>query len=129
MHSWGTLLSLALAYGSTLLLIRWVVLTRKRQPVASVAWILAIILLPIVGGVLFLFFGINQVQRRKEQMLRVQLTADQRLPDLHFDTEAAVGRMNDTQLQLMRLATESCGTRPTADNQIELLTDTNVAMR
>ena len=41
-------------YGLTLVLIRWVILTRRRQPASTVAWIVAIVLVPYVGGLLFL---------------------------------------------------------------------------
>ena len=129
MDSWGAYLTLGVAYLGTLLLIRWVVLTRKRQPIATVAWILAIILLPIAGAVLFLFFGVNQVERRKERMQEAQRSASERLPDLDIDADPTHQQLSDTQQRLLRLASASCGTQLTADNRIELLIDTNIAMR
>ena len=62
-----TLASLVVGYLVTLVLVRWVVLNKKEHPVSTVAWILAIVLLPYFGGVLYLFFGINRVERRKRQ--------------------------------------------------------------
>lgn len=59
-----------LGYGLTLLLLPAVLLFKKRQPVSSVAWMLAIVFLPILGAVLFLVFGINRVERRKASKQR-----------------------------------------------------------
>ena len=50
-----------LGYLLSLVLIRWVLIAKNRQPVSSVAWIMAIITLPYLGGLLFLLFGINRV--------------------------------------------------------------------
>jgi cardiolipin synthase len=52
---------LLVGYLVTLVLIRWVVLTRKRQPASTIAWILTIIVLPYLGGMLYLFFGIARL--------------------------------------------------------------------
>ena len=48
----GWLLSI-LGYGLTLLLLPVVLLVKKRQPVSSVAWMLAIVFIPIGGAVLW----------------------------------------------------------------------------
>lgn len=128
MHNWGAYVSLGVGYLTTLLFIRWVLLTRKRQPVASVAWILAIILLPILGGVLFLFFGINQVERRKQLKAAAARETQEHFRE-QFQGEDAPTPLNDLQTRLMRLASAGSGTRPTTGNEIELLIDTNVAIR
>ncbi|MFV0442647.1 MAG: cardiolipin synthase [Planctomycetaceae bacterium] len=130
MDSWGAYLSLAIGYLGTLLLIRWVVLTHKRQPVATVAWILSIILLPILGGVLFLFFGINRVARRKRRMEAASRTAADSIPNVYdYDYDPATAAFNDTQRRMMRLAMDVNPTRPTPHNDVELLIDTNIATR
>ncbi|MCH7688447.1 MAG: PLDc N-terminal domain-containing protein, partial [Planctomycetes bacterium] len=59
---WST--ATVLGYLLTLLLIRWALATKKRHPASNIAWILTIIMLPFLGGLLFVFFGINRVQRR-----------------------------------------------------------------
>ena len=51
-------------YLLTLLLVPFVILQRRRQSVATVAWIMAIVVLPYAGSILFLLFGINRVERR-----------------------------------------------------------------
>ncbi len=129
MDAWVTYLSLAAGYVVTLLLIRWVLLTRKRQPVASTAWILAIILLPIIGGVLFLFFGVNRVERRKKGKAEATRTTADNIADLHLPECEVTRQFTEAQTRLARLAAATSGTNPTPDNQIELLIDTNVAVR
>src|SRR5580658_425154 len=57
-------------YLLSLSLIRWVLLLKQREPTSSVAWILLIIALPILGGLLFLVFGINRVERKAIGMKR-----------------------------------------------------------
>lgn len=51
-------------YLLTLFLIRSVLLTKKEQPSSTVAWIMVIVLIPLLGGLLFVIFGINRVDRR-----------------------------------------------------------------
>jgi cardiolipin synthase len=129
MQDWHAYLSLAIGYVFTLGLIRWVLLTKQRQPSATVAWILSIVLLPLVGGVLFLFFGINRVERRKahKQAARRQVAAHG--PSLHAHARGVEDRLNGEQRSLMTLARQACGTVPTAGNHVELLIDTNIAYR
>lgn len=57
----------------TWLLIAWLlwavvavigILAQRRPPVSTLAWILALLLLPYIGGVIYLFFGPRRLQRR-----------------------------------------------------------------
>lgn len=114
-----------LGYGLTLLLLPVVVLLKKRQPGSTVAWMLAIVFIPIGGALLFLLFGINRVERRKASKARSaeQLSEQQpvwsepkRLP--RDDDRPEIHR-------LMRLAQRLTGDWPTEGNRVELLTDTN----
>ena len=59
-----------IAYVLSLYLIRWVLLLKSREPTSSIAWILLIIALPVLGGLLFLVFGINRVERKAVGMKR-----------------------------------------------------------
>ena len=63
----GWCLSL-LGYALTWSLLPIVLLRKKRNPAASIAWMLAILVLPIAGAVLFLLFGVNRVERRKRSI-------------------------------------------------------------
>ncbi len=129
MTDWRTTISLVLGYLVTLLLIRWVVLARRRQPAATVAWILAIVLLPYVGGLLYLFFGINHVERRAAKIAAASREIQQQLPELGQYEYHCDHILKDQQLRLMKVASDGSDTVPTAGNQIELLADTNVTLR
>ena len=121
MTIWGIIS--ALGYLLTLVLIRWVLLMKKRQPASTIAWILAIVALPFLGGVLFLFFGINRVDRRvasKQQDGRTIVK-----PRLEQDQATSGDALNDQQRRLMRLAGRISESVPTFGNKIELLIDTN----
>lgn len=120
----GWLLSI-LGYGLTLLLLPVVLLIKKRQPAASVAWLLAIMFIPIGGAVLFLLFGANRVERRKASKLRsTERLAEQRPPSAVPLRVPRDSDRRETQ-RLMRLAQRLTDAWPTEGNDIELLTDTN----
>ena len=51
-------------YLVTLLLMPIVLLQPRRNSSATLAWMMAILMLPFLGAVLFLVFGINRVERR-----------------------------------------------------------------
>ena len=48
----------AVALGSTIVIVV-VILSENRNPVKSLAWVTVLLLLPVVGLVLYLFFGRN----------------------------------------------------------------------
>lgn len=129
MEAWHAYLSLAVGYLFTLSLIRWVILTKQRQPTSTVAWILAIVLLPLLGGVLFLFFGINRVERRKAHKAAASRRIAGSRPSVHEHTRGIEARLNEEQRFLMTLANRSCDTVATQGNHVELLIDTNIAYR
>ncbi len=128
MDPWTTTFLLS-GYLVTLLLIRWIVLTKKRQPASSIAWILTVVLLPYVGGVLYLFFGVNRVERRKEGKAAASRNLANQLPKLEQYELESLPEFNDQQHRLIRLTHEGCGTLPTTGNRVELLVDTNLTLR
>jgi len=121
---WGLVLTV-LGYLATLLLIRWVLLTPKRHSVSSVAWILVILTVPILGGVLFLLFGVNRVERRAEGKRRATNTIHGLLPELHPYTHAVSSNDRPQQQHIMKLANRLGRLRPLLGNRIEVLNDTN----
>ena len=58
----------------------------KRDPRSAALWVLLAWLLPILGAILYVFFGVNRVQRRAARMrrdlvrLRTTSGSDERLP-------------------------------------------------
>lgn len=53
----------AVALGSTIVIVV-VILSENRNPVKSLAWVTVLLLLPVVGLVLYLFFGRNIKDRK-----------------------------------------------------------------
>ena len=122
-------LLLGAGYFVTLLLIRWVVLNKQRQPSSTVAWILTIMLLPYFGGLLFLFFGINRVDRRQAKKLLATRSIAEQLAQLsEYQVEHST-KFSELQDRLMRLATRACGSVPTSGNHVDVLVDTNAILR
>ncbi len=112
-------------YGLTLLLLPVVLLVKKRQPVSSVAWMLSIVFIPIGGAVLFLVFGINRVERRKESKQRsAEQLSVRHLQRSEHDRPPRDDDRTEVR-RLMKLTQRLTNTWPTIGNDIELLTDTN----
>lgn len=125
-----TLASLIAAYLVTLVLVRWVVLNKKEQPVSTVAWILAIVLLPYFGGILYLFFGINRVERRKRhrrKTMKERLSRD--LPRIGQYEVPVPAEFSESQRQLEKLLRNCECPGLTNGNTIEILDDTNIITR
>lgn len=124
MTFFGWLLS-SLGYAVTWSLLPVVLLRKRRHPAATIAWMLTIVLLPIAGGVLFLLFGVNRVERRKARRLqsasslaglRGASPGGERLPAA--DDLPGIRALLQTSHRL----TEQW---PSRGNHVELLTDTN----
>ena len=128
MSFYARIFLLIAGYAVTLLLIRWVILSRKREPVAAVAWILAIIFIPILGGVLFLLFGINSIRRRRESKIAAARDLAPKLPDLgqHQLRDLELTRQ---QTRLASLVNKECRGVLTGSNAIEIIADTTQTLR
>ena len=120
---WGTVT--VLGYLLTLVLIPWVLLLKKRQPVSTIAWIVSIVMLPGVGGLLFLFFGINRVERRAFRKQLASRVVSRHVPELSQHQILSAEVKDAQQQRLIRLASSISGTVPTMGNRIEVLADTN----
>jgi cardiolipin synthase len=97
------------------------VLARRREPSVTIAWLLALILLPPFGAVLYWFFGRDKVLRsaRPRQRLARERQAEQRPPDL-----SCVG---PSLIPLARTAWELARAPVTLGNQVEVLLDAHTA--
>ncbi len=124
MPTTARILLLIAGYTVTLFLIRWVILSRKREPVAAIAWILAIIFIPIGGGVLFLIFGTNSIRRRREGKLAAARNLAPKLPDIeqHQLRDLELSRQ---QTRLASLISKEIGGVLTGCNSVEIIADTH----
>lgn len=114
-----------LGYFATFYLIRWVLLLKKRQPISTVAWILVIIFIPFLGSILFLFFGINRVERRAARKQEATQEIQDELPEIGEEYLVDDKKFRREQVQLIRVAREVSETEPIRGNHVEILTDTN----
>ena len=123
MSNYARILLAIAGYAVTLSLIRWVILSRKREPVAAIAWIMAIIFIPILGGVSFLLFGINSINRRREGKIAAARDLARKLPDIEQhqlrDLELA-----QQQTRLASLIRNESGGVLTGSNAVEIIADT-----
>ena len=112
-----------LGYLLTLWLLPVVLLTRKRESVATVAWVMALVTMPYLGAFLFLVFGINRVGRRVESRLAAIRNVSRSVPQLAGHHHLSESRLNETQRELWQLAERVAGTRATVGNRVQLLTN------
>ena len=110
-------------YVLTLTLLPVVLLTKKKQPVSTVAWLMAIITMPYVGAFFFLVFGINRVDRRLRLKQAATKTVSRTLPQLSQHHHLHHHQLDETQQDLKRLAERISGTRATVGNRVQLLID------
>ena len=115
-----------LGYVLTLTLLPQVLLTKKRQPVSTVAWLMAIVAMPYLGAILFIVFGINRVERRVVGRRVAASDFSRLLPEL-VGHQVARDALNRTQQDLLRVAERVGTTRATVDNRIHLFTDARQA--
>lgn len=111
-----------LGYILTLTLLPVVLLTKKRQPVSTVAWIMAILTMPYFGAFLFIVFGINRVHRRVIVRQIVSRAIARQIPEL-AGHQVVDDQLNPTQRVLLRVAERVGPTRMTLDNRIQVLID------
>lgn len=122
---WYAITATIAGYLVTLILIRSVLLTKKAQSSSTVAWILVILLIPLLGGVLFIIFGINRVDRRrrvkdaKDRSIRRQLPGISQYQILPSEVESEIAR------NVFRLANRVDRHLLTTGNDIRVITDTN----
>lgn len=92
----------------------------NRQPAKTMAWVLVIIFVPVVGLVFYLFFGINH---RRERLVS-QRSLDQltKRSMLGFVEQQNL-RVPERHKQLIDLFSNQSFSLPFKDNQIDIMTD------
>lgn len=111
------------------LLIPWILLT-KREPTAAIAWILAIVMMPIFGSLLYWIFGYNYVYRRQQRKRRHR----ERFVKKHRSSTGrgsvvAAELAPKTYADLGRLATVTGAFPVESGNAVALYHDTTEAMQ
>lgn len=96
-----------------------VVLSENRNPVKSMAWVLVLMLLPVVGLVIYLFFG--RSLKGKSLISRSDLRELRRMRELSSNQEMASG-LSDSSKQLIALANKLMGPHLFVGDDIQVFT-------
>lgn len=105
-----------IAYGITVISIVGVIVSENRNPLKSLAWITVLLLFPIGGLILYIFFGrsiknTHMISRRNKKKLRQRQTlVDSRIPD-DFSPEMR---------QMIELGRSLSGAMFFPDNEVEV---------
>ncbi len=100
-------------------------LNKKKHPESTVAWLMLLVTVPIVGGVLFIVFGINRVERKAARRAQASRAITRNLQELTQYQLIPSDKYTVHQKRLMRLATRVAETVPTNNNKVEIVADTN----
>jgi cardiolipin synthase len=111
-------------YGITAVAIIGVVVSENRNPVKTLAWITVLLLLPIAGIVLYLFFGrslkhIRMISRKK----RHKLTQGDDIKHLLQSSGAAQANIPKQWLPMVKLVNSVKGSPYLANNEVEIFTN------
>ncbi len=104
---------------STLIIII-IILSENRNPVKSLAWVTVLLLLPVVGVILYLFFGRNiknkrMISRRNRRILRRRVNVSHADPRKASLSENVIGQIN--------LGRSVSGSHYYAPNEVDIFTD------
>lgn len=118
-NGWITI-AIILAYAFTIASCIIVVLSENRNPIRSLAWVIALIFLPVIGLVFYLFFGrslkgLHLMSTKNKRRLLSSMTFHS--ADINNDT------LSDSERQLIKLARNTCSSYYTVNNRLEIFTD------
>ncbi len=110
---------LTVLYVLTVLAVVVVVLGENRNPVKSIAWVLVLLLLPILGLVIYLVFG--RSLKGMGLISRSDLRELRRMSD--FSEECVTDDLNDESRQIISLVDKLVGPHMFVGNSIEIFTE------
>lgn len=91
----------------------WIVL-QKREPVATLSWLISLAALPYIGFVIYYFFGPQRVRRQRLRRVRARASLPSPPEGLHPTPDA---------IELARLAQATTGLPPMTATRADLLVD------
>jgi cardiolipin synthase len=106
------------------------VLVRRKEPSATIAWILTLVFLPALGAVLFLLFGRDRVRwpakrkRALDAIVRAQVAAS-RDEDRGADGTPEIPLDSPLERSLFRIGARLTHLRATSGNHVDVLVDGN----
>src|SRR5438067_13580576 len=106
-----------------------VMLRPHREPASRVAWIVIIIVLPVIGMLAYIFLGETSIGRRRVSRMCAVLAA---MPDLTkvpgMDSPNLQPKIPETYAHLFRLGHSVNGFEPVGGNCATLLADSNATI-
>jgi len=120
-HTHGEL-AFILALSANALLTAFVILLENREPEKSIAWFLALLIFPLVGFILYLFFGRNWHKHSVQQQRRRATITSHRRDELHH-LSAHLATRAPLERAIRLLDANLTGLDPTDGNQVRILTD------
>lgn len=115
-------LGIFIIYAVTILSCIIVVLSENRNPIRSLAWVIALIFLPLIGLVFYLFFG----RSLKGQHILSDKNKRRLLSNMSFNSaDISTDRLSSQEKQIIKLARNTCSTWYTQNNKLEIYTEGN----
>lgn len=97
-----------------------VVVTENKNPIRAISWTLALLFLPVVGVVFYLFFGRSiKGKALVSRKIRRKLLGKSRSTQISFECTG----LNDSQIQKIKLAHNLCHAHLDAYNSVDIFTD------
>lgn len=119
MYFWISL-ALSLAYFVVILSSVVVVLTENKNPIRAISWTLALLFLPVVGVVFYLFFGRGlKGQALVSRKMRRKLLSKSRASQRSFDNM----NLDEDQIRKVKLAHNICHAHLDPGNSVEIFTN------
>lgn len=120
-----TLFTEVLVIGAEVLVLGRALLRPQREPASRIAWIITILVLPVIGVLAYLLIGEARISRKRRERF-AQIEA--RLPRPDGDPEAAGALAHSTFHAPFALARSVNGLPPTLGNSARLATDSDAAI-
>jgi len=106
-----------------------VILRPHREPASRIAWLVVIIVLPVIGILTYIFLGETNIGRRRVSRMCAVLAT---MPDLTkapgMDSPTLQPKIPETYAHLFRLGHSVNGFEPVGGNCATLLADSNAAV-
>ena len=106
-----------------------VILRPHRDPASRIAWIVVIVVLPVIGILAYIFLGETNIGRRRVNRLHAVLAG---MPDLTkapgMESPNLQPKIPETYAHLFRLGRSVNGFEPVGGNRATLLSDSNAAI-
>jgi cardiolipin synthase len=110
---------LSVAWGAYILVLGGWIVMQRREPVATLAWLLSLSLLPIIGFGVYYFFGPQRLN--KQRLKRMRSRAEAYTSDERRQLEERAADMPPQIAQLARLGRAACGLPVSTAHEVKFI--------